>query len=81
MSANQRYKQSGTTKSFKEWLKDEQIKGELEVHQKEDFINANGEVKPKLNKGLSRNAKIGLALIGITLIGVGIYRLRGSKNG
>jgi hypothetical protein len=81
MSANQRYKQSGTTKSFKEWLKDEQMKGQLEVHEKEGFINANGEDKPVLKKGLSKNTKVVLGLLAITLIGVGAYRLRGSKNG
>ncbi len=79
MSANQRYKESGTTKSFKQWLKDEQMKGQLEIHEKESFVNANGEEKVK--KGMSKNAKVGLALLAVTLIGFGFYGLRKNKNG
>ena len=40
-TANQLYKASGSQLPFKEWLKREQLKGKLDVHEN-NFINANG---------------------------------------
>lgn len=40
-SANQLYKNSGSTLPFKEWLKREQLKGNLKTEKKE-FVNATG---------------------------------------
>ena len=40
-SANQVYKQSGTELPFKEWLKREQLRGKLDVHE-DQFFNADG---------------------------------------
>jgi len=42
VSANQAYKSSKSELPFKEWLKREQLKGKLEVHDNE-FLNADGE--------------------------------------
>ena len=42
MTANQLYKSSGSELPFKEWLKREQLKGNLKV-KKETFVNANGD--------------------------------------
>ncbi len=39
LSANQVYKNSNTELPFKEWLKREQLKGKLDVHDN-DFLNA-----------------------------------------
>ena len=39
-SANKSYKESKSSLPFKEWLKREQIKGNLKVH--DTFVNANG---------------------------------------
>tara|TARA_Y100000004_G_C8954696_1_gene430211 strand:- start:306 stop:542 length:237 start_codon:yes stop_codon:yes gene_type:complete len=75
ISANQKFKQSGTTKSFKEWLADEQKKGELEVHNKQEFVNANGVSKPFSLSKANRNM---LIVVGIGLLAYGYYRY--SKN-
>ena len=40
-SANQVYKQSGAELPFKEWLKREQLRGKLDVHE-DQFFNADG---------------------------------------
>jgi len=42
LSANQVYKNSNTELPFKEWLKREQLKGKLDVHDN-DFLNADGD--------------------------------------
>lgn len=43
-SANQLYKNSGSTLPFKEWLKREQLKGNLKAEKKE-FVNATGATR------------------------------------
>ena len=40
ISANKIYKESKSNLPFKEWLKREQLKGTMEVH--DDYVNANG---------------------------------------
>lgn len=40
ISANKLYKDSKSNLPFKEWLKREQIKGTMNVHN--DYVNANG---------------------------------------
>jgi hypothetical protein len=42
VSANKLYKQSGTDLPFKEWLKREQLRGKLDVHE-DQFLNADGD--------------------------------------
>ncbi len=42
MTANQLYKTSGSDLAFKEWLKREQLKGNLNVEEKKEFLNAGG---------------------------------------
>lgn len=42
ISANKQYKESGSDLPFKEWLRREQLKGNLDVH-KEKFLNVAGE--------------------------------------
>jgi hypothetical protein len=63
-SANQVYKQSGTELPFKEWLKREQLRGKLDVHE-DQFFNADGG-----DDGCSCN-KLIPALIGVA-IGAGL---------
>ena len=41
-SANKIYKASGSKLSFKEWLKREQIKGTMRIHDDLKYVNANG---------------------------------------
>tara|TARA_R100001244_G_C5171163_1_gene131677 strand:- start:5903 stop:6130 length:228 start_codon:yes stop_codon:yes gene_type:complete len=65
-SANQVYKQSGTELPFKEWLKREQLRGKLAVHE-DQFYNADGGDD---NEGCGCN-KIIPVLIGAA-IGVGL---------
>jgi len=40
VSANKIYKESKSKLPFKEWLKREQIKGTMEIH--DNYVNANG---------------------------------------
>lgn len=76
MSANQRYKNSGTKKSFKEWLKDEQMKGLLEVHEGgDDFVNADGDSVKVSKSSISKATKFGMIAIGLGIAGIGIYNL------
>jgi len=42
VSANQYYKNSNSNLPFKEWLKREQLKGKLEIHDNK-FLNADGD--------------------------------------
>ena len=77
ISANQKFKQSGTTKSFKEWLADEQKKGELEVHNQQEFVNANGVRKPF---SLSKSNRNMLIVVGIGLLAYGYYRYTKNKG-
>ena len=73
ISANQKYKNSGTTKSFKEWLKDEQLQGGLEVHKQDEFVSANGESKPFSISKTNRNI---LIVLGLVAIGYGYYKFK-----
>tara|TARA_R100001369_G_scaffold92256_2_gene136464 strand:- start:1863 stop:2132 length:270 start_codon:yes stop_codon:yes gene_type:complete len=43
ITANQLYKSSGSQLDFKEWLKREQLKGNLNVNTKKQFLNADGD--------------------------------------
>ena len=69
ISANQKYKQSGTSKSFKEWLKDEQKKGELDIHEK--TLSVEGTKTFKLSKIQSNT----LLVLGFSMIGYGLYKI------
>tara|TARA_R110000803_G_scaffold133104_2_gene200328 strand:+ start:419 stop:643 length:225 start_codon:yes stop_codon:yes gene_type:complete len=64
-SANQTYKTSGSELPFKEWLKREQLKGMLDVHE-DQFLNADGG-----EDGYDFKSAIVPALIGMA-IGYGI---------
>lgn len=76
ISANQKYKQSGTTKSFKEWLQSEQEQGGLDVHNSQEFVSADGDNKRFAISKTSRNI---LIVLGLVAIGYGIHRM--SKKG
>ena len=72
LTANQKYKESGSNLSFKEWLKTEQKKGTLADHEK--MFNADGlEKKPTLKK--AKNNMLGLNLLGIVAFGSLVYGL------
>lgn len=72
-SANQTYKQSGSDLPFKEWLKREQLRGKLDVHE-DHFYNADaandssevvgiGDVLEKNIKPLLAGALLGAGLV------------------
>jgi len=64
-SANKLFKQSGSELPFKEWLKREQLRGKLDVHE-DQFFNAGGD-----DDGGSCGGFIVPALVGAA-IGFGI---------
>jgi len=74
ISANQKYKRSGTTKSFKDWLKEEQTRGDLAVHENQNFVNISGEKKPFI----VRNRKT-LMIIGVGIASIGLIRMLKNK--
>jgi len=71
-SANQRYKESKTDMSFKNWLKLNQSKGLLKNHEK--MINYDGvneiSVERNKNKLIRKNTIIGLVSISILILGL-----------
>lgn len=74
ISANQKYKQSGTTKSFKEWLIEEQSQGGLQVHNKNDLSSSNSVDNRKFYiSNANRNI---LIVLGIVAIGYGYHRFK-----
>ena len=74
ISANQKYKQSGTTKSFKEWLIEEQSQGGLQVHNKNDLSSSSSLDSRKFHiSTVNRNI---LIVLGIVAIGYGYHRFK-----
>lgn len=67
-SANQVYKQSGSDLPFKEWLKREQLRGKLDVHE-DQFYNADAAHEGSEVMGIGENIKP--LLIG-ALLGAGL---------
>jgi hypothetical protein len=61
MTLNQQYKQSGTDKSFKEWLELQQQEGAIDF-ETEDFMNQNG----------GENKPIELTFLGVPVVYLGI---------
>ena len=52
ITANQLYKSSGSELDFKEWLKREQLKGNLKVESKKEFLNADGDARDETDSEL-----------------------------
>ena len=77
-SANQKYKMSGTSKPFKEWLIEQQKEGQLDIHDESSYRNAVGNAPTwkEIGDRRKRNVIIGF---GIALAIYGIYKL--SKSG
>lgn len=74
MTLNQQYKKSGSSKSFKEWLYDQQVGGKIDFQNIEEIkLNANGDEKLGLEV---LGIPISYILIGAVLIvgGVVIYK-------
>ena len=73
LSANRKYKESGSEVSFKEWLKDEQVKGELADH--ETMFNADGlDEKPTTIKKAKKNM-FAINMVGVVALGCLVYGL------
>lgn len=71
-SINQQYKESGTSKPFKEWLNERVVTGDMDNNTQNDVVyqNANGETNPSLS---IFGIDIKYIVIGAILIGGGIY--------
>lgn len=78
MTANQKYKESGTKKPFKQWLVEEQKKGELEIHDSNEYNNAVG-TQDIIRKSNNRTRNV-LIAVGVSVAIYGIYRLYKSKS-
>jgi hypothetical protein len=74
-TANQRYKESGSTMPFKQWLEQEVQQRKEEIMQKS--YNATGDSKFDIN---IFNVSIKWWLLGISLIGVGVYIYKSNKT-
>jgi hypothetical protein len=73
ISANRKYKESGSDVSFKDWLKDEQEKGELADH--ETMFNADGldDTPPTIKK--AKKNMFAINMIGVVALGCLVYGL------
>ena len=80
ISANKIYKESKSKLPFKEWLKREQIKGTMEVH--DNYVNANGspeDEEPK--KGCNTCTPMWIpTLAGLAIGGALVYFLLKKKT-
>lgn len=76
ISANQKYKQSGTSKSFKEWLIEEQSQGGLQVHNKSNFNAPTTLTENSQKFTLSKTNRNILIVLGIIAIGYGYHRIK-----
>ena len=65
-SANQMFKDSGSSLPFKEWLKREQLKGKLAVHE-DKFLNASAHLNADGENGTNGNTWLVPSLIGFAL--------------
>jgi ABC-type phosphate transport system substrate-binding protein len=81
-SANQLYKESGTTLSFRDWIEREKSKGIHipNVEANNEMLNLLGDEKneePKSNKQLVRNVLFVVGALALAYVG---YRYVKSKN-
>ena len=81
-SANQLYKESGTTLSFRDWIEREKSKGIHipNVEANNEMLNLLGDEKneePKSNKQLVRNVLFVVGAVALAYVG---YRYVKSKN-
>lgn len=74
-TANQRYKESGSTMPFKQWLDQEVQQRKKDIMQKS--YNATGDSKFDIN---IFNVSIKWWLLGIAVIGTGIYIYKRNKT-
>lgn len=65
-SANQMFKDSGSNLPFKEWLKREQLKGKLAVHE-DKFLNASAYSRADGDDDKKENTWLVPSLIGFAL--------------
>ncbi len=76
MTANQAFKQSNTNLSFRDWLNEEQLKGNFLKEDHEVLFNASGEevlLKEKVSSLKSKvvtNNFLGVIALGILIYGI-----------
>ena len=76
-SANQLYRESGSNKPFKLWLRDEQLKGKLYVHEQSEFLNADGGEESLNIEVVKKKMMIGfVGFVSVGLILYGLYKMR-----
>jgi hypothetical protein len=74
-TANQRYKESGSTMPFKQWLEQEVQQRKKEIMQKSYNLTGDSRFDIKIF-----DVSIKWWLLGITLIGVGVYIYKSNKT-
>lgn len=90
MTANQLYKESGSSLSFKAWLKENQNKGLLDNHEKmfnlmgvdgdsEEEVMKQVQPKPMTTKTAKTNMGM-LNIVGIIGLGILLYGLANAKS-
>ena len=79
-SANQQYKESGSDKPFKVWLKNEQKKGKLKDH--ETMFSADGETETKPTTTKKAKVDLGkwnmLAVVSVVSLIYGLIQVSNS---
>jgi len=73
-SANQRYKNSDSELSFKEWIDNEN----KSFFSKDQFVNADGGKNDKVLKSIKTNNIIGLISVG--LLAFGLWKISSQNN-
>lgn len=79
-SANQKYKQSKTRMPFKQWLKEEQSKGQLDIHEDSSFNAIGSEPSERLKNNNNKLVKNVLLFGGLALAVYGVYKLTKDKG-
>lgn len=76
-SANQLYKESNSSLSFKEWLNSQQKEGVLENHER--MFNASGTTKKTTTKQAKKSMGM-LNMVGLVSLGLLVYGLTRSSD-
>ena len=82
MTLNQQYKQSGSEKSFKDWVFEQQKNGQIDLNTidlNQELRGVNQELKAMKYSADGEDKKMGVSLFGVPVlyIGIGILVLVG----
>jgi hypothetical protein len=75
MTLNQQYKNSGSKKSFKEWVFEQQENGQIDLNQ----FNSKEDLQTMKYSADGKDKEVGISIFGVPLlyIGIGIVVLVG----